>query len=127
MGRQGLLPAASPAAPGQAPQTQGQPQIPLPGHGFSGAAGSSGRKRAATSADKEQKKLKRLLRNRVSAQQARERKKAYLGDLEGRSKELEQRNAELEEKVATLSRENFMLRQIMKNSLKKSNGGPGEQ
>jgi transcription factor HY5 len=54
----------------------------------------------------------RLLRNRVSAQQARERKKAYLSDLEVRSKELEQRNAELEERVSTLQRENQMLRQV---------------
>lgn len=54
----------------------------------------------------------RLLRNRVSAQQARERKKAYLSDLEVRSKELQQRNEELEEKVSTLQRENYMLRQV---------------
>lgn len=53
----------------------------------------------------------RLLRNRVSAQQARERKKAYLSELEIRSKELEHRNAELEERVSTLQRENQMLRQ----------------
>jgi hypothetical protein len=59
----------------------------------------------------------------VSAQQARERKKAYLSDLEIRSKELEQRNAELEERVSTLQRENQMLRQVLasicKNGLKK--------
>jgi transcription factor HY5 len=48
----------------------------------------------------------------VSAQQARERKKAYLTDLEARSRELEQKNAELEERVSTLQRENFMLRQV---------------
>lgn len=54
----------------------------------------------------------RLLRNRVSAQQARERKKAYLSDLEVRSKELEHRTAELEERVSTLQRENQMLRQV---------------
>ena len=56
--------------------------------------------------------VNRLLRNRVSAQQARERKKAYLSDLEIRSKELEHRNAELEERVSTLQRENQMLRQV---------------
>lgn len=48
----------------------------------------------------------------MSAQQARERKKVYLTDLESRSKDLEDKNAELEEKVATLQRENFMLRQV---------------
>lgn len=93
-----------------------------------GPAGSSHRKRGGASADKEHKRLKRLLRNRVSAQQARERKKAYLSDLEVRSKELEHRNAELEERVSTLQRENQMLRQIVKNTaLKKTySGGNGE-
>eukprot|EP00850_Spirogloea_muscicola_P011183 SM000068S20615 [mRNA] locus=s68:489093:490382:+ [translate_table: standard] len=80
-------------------------------------------RRGPTSADKEHKRMKRLLRNRVSAQQARERKKVYMSDLEGRSKELEERNAELEEKVSTLQRENFMLRQIVKNTTLKKNGG----
>eukprot|EP00854_Cymbomonas_tetramitiformis_P019752 gene19752-23627_t len=61
--------------------------------------------------EKERKRLKRLLRNRVSAQQARERKKAYLSTLESRSKDIEVRNAELEQRVTTLERENFMLRQ----------------
>ncbi|KAG0584968.1 hypothetical protein KC19_3G247000 [Ceratodon purpureus] len=93
-----------------------------------GPTGSSHRKRGGASADKEHKRLKRLLRNRVSAQQARERKKAYLSDLEVRSKELEHRNAELEERVSTLQRENQMLRQIVKNTaLKKTySGGNGE-
>ncbi|CAK9225563.1 unnamed protein product [Sphagnum troendelagicum] len=92
------------------------------------SAGPSSRKRGGASADKEHKRLKRLLRNRVSAQQARERKKAYLSDLEVRSKELEQRNAELEEQVSTLQRENQMLRQIVKNTTLKKNtsgGSPG--
>lgn len=57
----------------------------------------------------------RLLRNRVSAQQARERKKAYLVDLEVRVKELESKNAEVEERLSTLQNENQMLRQV--NSL----------
>lgn len=53
----------------------------------------------------------RLLRNRVSAQQARERKKAYLFDLETRVKDLEKKNSELKEKLSTLQNENQMLRQ----------------
>lgn len=56
--------------------------------------------------------LLRLLRNRVSAQQARERKKAYLTDLEVRVKELETKNAELDERLSTLQNENQMLRQV---------------
>ena len=39
--------------------------------------------------DRERKRQRRLLRNRVSAQQARERKKAYLGSLESRMRDAE--------------------------------------
>ncbi|KAG0455308.1 hypothetical protein HPP92_024273 [Vanilla planifolia] len=74
------------------------------------------RKRGRSPADKEHKRLKRLLRNRVSAQQARERKKAYLSDLEAKVKELERKNMELEENLSTLQNENQMLRQILKNT-----------
>lgn len=56
--------------------------------------------------------LWRLLRNRVSAQQARERKKAYLGELEVRVKDLEKKNSELDERLSTLQNENNMLRQV---------------
>jgi transcription factor HY5 len=49
----------------------------------------------------------------VSAQQARERKKAYLYDLETKAKDLEKRNAELEQRVSTLQNENNMLRQVL--------------
>ncbi|PIN23986.1 hypothetical protein CDL12_03289 [Handroanthus impetiginosus] len=85
------------------------------------AAGS--KRRGRSPADKENKRLKRLLRNRVSAQQARERKKAYLIDLEGRVKELETKNAELEERLSTLQNENQMLRQILKNTTAGSQEG----
>lgn len=56
--------------------------------------------------------LFRLLRNRVSAQQARERKKAYLSDLETKVKDLENKNSELEERLSTLLNENQMLRHV---------------
>lgn len=88
---------------------------------LSGSA--SHRRRGRTPADKEHKRLKRLLRNRVSAQQARERKKAYLNELETKAKELQQRNSELEERVSTLQNENFMLRQVLKNMTAKNKGG----
>ncbi|KAI8569061.1 hypothetical protein RHMOL_Rhmol02G0248900 [Rhododendron molle] len=79
--------------------------------------GSEGsRKRGRSPADKEHKRLKRLLRNRVSAQQARERKKAYLIELEARVKDLEKKNCEMEERLSTLQNENQMLRQILKNT-----------
>lgn len=73
---------------------------------------AAGKKRGRTAGDKEQNRLKRLLRNRVSAQQARERKKAYLTELEAKAKDLELRNAELEQRVSTLQNENNTLRQV---------------
>ena len=48
----------------------------------------------------------------MSAQQARERKKAYMGELEAKVKDLETRNSELEERLSTLQNENQMLRQV---------------
>lgn len=90
---------------------------------------AGGKKRGRTAGDKEQNRLKRLLRNRVSAQQARERKKAYLTELEAKAKGLELRNAELEQRVSTLQNENNTLRQILKNTTahasKRSGGGGG--
>nr|AKG58815.1 transcription factor HY5 [Fragaria x ananassa] len=88
-------------------------------------AAESQRKRGRSPADKESKRLKRLLRNRVSAQQARERKKAYLSDLEVRVKDLEQKNSELEERLSTLQNENQMLRHILKNTTASRRGGGG--
>ncbi|XP_065848358.1 transcription factor HY5 [Euphorbia lathyris] len=85
--------------------------------------GQSQRKRGRTPADKENKRLKRLLRNRVSAQQARERKKAYLNELEIRVKDLEKKNSELEERLSTLQNENQMLRHILKNTTASRRGG----
>lgn len=87
------------------------------------ASGQSQRKRGRSPADKESKRLKRLLRNRVSAQQARERKKAYLNDLETRVKDLEKRNSELDERLSTLQNENQMLRHILKNTTAGRRGG----
>lgn len=54
----------------------------------------------------------RLLRNRVSAQQARERKKVYVNELESRAKEMEDKNSNLEERISTLMNENTMLRKV---------------
>ncbi|RCV22478.1 hypothetical protein SETIT_4G224000v2 [Setaria italica] len=87
-------------------------------------AASSARRSGRSPADKEHRRLKRLLRNRVSAQQARERKKAYLSELEVRVNDLEKRNSELEERLSTLQNENQMLRQILKNTTV-NRRGPG--
>ncbi|CAA7408868.1 unnamed protein product [Spirodela intermedia] len=91
----------------------------------SSAEAGQQRKRGRNPADKEQKRLKRLLRNRVSAQQARERKKAYLTDLETKVNELEKRNSELEERLSTLQNENQMLRHILKNTTGGGRRGSG--
>ncbi|XP_020239452.1 transcription factor HY5-like isoform X2 [Cajanus cajan] len=74
------------------------------------------RRRGRNPADKEHRRLKRLLRNRVSAQQARERKKVYVNDLESRAKELQDKNAILEERISTLINENTMLRKVLMNA-----------
>lgn len=73
--------------------------------------------------EKERKRLKRLLRNRVSAQQARERKKAYMSTLESQFKETEQRVLALEQQVNKLERENNMLRQVVKSTTKNTDYG----
>ncbi|KAF3589814.1 hypothetical protein F2Q69_00031333 [Brassica cretica] len=59
--------------------------------------------------DKEYRSHKRLLRNRVSAQEARERKKVYASDMH-----------ELEEKISTLMNENTMLRKMLINTRPKA-------
>ncbi|CAO2037598.1 unnamed protein product [Urochloa humidicola] len=95
-----------------------------PDRAQSSTAQATSRRRVRSPADKEHKRLKRLLRNRVSAQQARERKKAYLTDLEVKVKDLEKKNSEMEERLSTLQNENSMLRQILKNTTV-SRRGPG--
>ncbi|RWR86225.1 transcription factor HY5 [Cinnamomum micranthum f. kanehirae] len=73
-------------------------------------------RRARSPAQVDHDRMKRLLRNRVSAQQARERKKAYLNELEVKVKDMEAKNSELKEKLSTLQNENKMLRHILKNT-----------
>jgi transcription factor HY5 len=92
--------------------------------GDGGQAPKGAKKRGRAAGDKEQNRLKRLLRNRVSAQQARERKKAYMTELEVKAKDLELRNAELEQKVSTLQNENNTLRQVNASSISMLNQLP---
>ncbi|KAL2922329.1 Transcription factor HY5-like [Bienertia sinuspersici] len=75
------------------------------------------RKRGRNPVDKEYRRLKR---NRVSAQQARERKKIYVNDLESRAKDLQDINFSLESKISTLVNENTMLRKILMNTRPKT-------
>ncbi|KAL5538460.1 hypothetical protein UlMin_044118 [Ulmus minor] len=79
-------------------------------------AGKQRRSRGRNPADKEYRRMKRLLRNRVSAQQARERKKLYVNDLESRATQLEQANTKLQENISTFVNENAMLRKLLINT-----------
>ncbi|KAE8670975.1 Transcription factor HY5 [Hibiscus syriacus] len=110
--------SAAPSAGREASSVTGPDRVQPSGDGGQ-------RKRGRSPADKENKRLKRLLRNRVSAQQARERKKAYLSELESRVGDLEKKNSELEERLSTLHNENQMLRQIVKNTTASRRGGNG--
>lgn len=58
----------------------------------------------------DQRRLKQMMRNRISAQQSRDRKKNYELQLEKEIIELKQDNAKLCEKVQTLEHENSLLR-----------------
>lgn len=55
------------------------------------------------------------MRNRVSAQQARERKKSYVSTIEEKVHEQDSTLAQYKQRVQTLERENGMLRQVIKN------------
>ncbi|GJP53551.1 hypothetical protein CLOM_g12708 [Closterium sp. NIES-68] len=63
---------------------------------------------------RDERRVKRLLRNRVSAQQARERKKHYVAELEQRCEAVERSNAEIEAEIAALVAENERLRQSIR-------------
>eukprot|EP00899_Mesostigma_viride_P010820 jgi/Mesvir1/1973/Mv16600-RA.1 len=85
------------------------------GADLGGASGVGGSRPAAPSKEslKEQKRLKRLLRNRVSAQLARERKRSHLTDLEDNVNKLKDMNEQLEGKVLELTKENETLRRLL--------------
>jgi len=104
--------ASSGAGADERPKEDGKQGQLVTAAGAQGQPPAPGKKRGRTAGDKEQNRLKRLLRNRVSAQQARERKKAYLTELEAKAKDLELRNAELEQRASTLQNENNTLRQV---------------
>lgn len=117
------LDQVGPSTSGREPVAAGTSSEPAQSAATAGQATS--RRRGRSPADKEHRRLKRLLRNRVSAQQARERKKAYMGELETKVKDLENRNSELEERLSTLQNENQMLRQILKNTTGNRRGSGG--
>ncbi|CAI5962219.1 unnamed protein product [Closterium sp. NIES-65] len=74
--------------------------------------------KAAAKQQRDERRVKRLLRNRVSAQQARERKKNYVSELEQRCETVERSNAEIEGEIAALMAENERLRQSMRRAIR---------
>lgn len=63
--------------------------------------------------ESEKKKMKQVIRNRISAQQSRDRKKAYIKEIEAENDELKQQTINLKYKIQQLYREN----QYLKNQL----------
>ncbi|OMJ88932.1 hypothetical protein SteCoe_9041 [Stentor coeruleus] len=61
----------------------------------------------------EKKKIKQIIRNRISAQQSRDKKKAYIKEIEAENQELKQQTSNLKYKIQQLHREN----QYLKNQL----------
>lgn len=58
----------------------------------------------------------------MSAQQARERKKSYVSNLEQRAREQEQSISQMEQRVNKLERENTMLRSVGSRTPPRSGG-----
>ena len=105
------------AGGGEEPANEGEEEGDDDGGDGGGEEGGGGAGSAGGPADeKEERRLRRLLRNRVSAQQARERKKTYLKEIENHTSMLEASVAALEQRVQSLERENAMLRQLLKSS-----------
>ena len=115
----GRLPAAALAADVSAlPSAAGGAKVTSPSvvPGIADATGgSAGRLDGKVSDDR---RRKRLLRNRVSAQQARERKRNYIQEMEHRCSLVEDANADLEESIAQLEQENAQLRLKMRRVVK---------
>jgi IS1 family transposase len=58
--------------------------------------------------------MRRLMRNRLSAHQARERKKQHVKEVESQNEELRQRWAVLADTVNQLEKENASLRSLLR-------------
>lgn len=67
------------------------------------------RKRAKTDAEKEQRRVERVLRNRLAAQTSRERKRKEMEALEEKKKLVEKENEDLHKEVLQLRKENESL------------------
>jgi len=63
------------------------------------------RKRAKTEAEKEQRRIERVLRNRAAAHSSRERKRAEQEALEKKKEQIEQENADMKARLAKIEKE----------------------
>lgn len=73
---------------------------------------------------KEAKKKRRLIRNRMSAQLHRERKKAYVGQLEDQLMEKERELQALQEKLNAIANESLLLKQKLSQPLPGASAAP---
>lgn len=86
------------------------------GNGVKKAKKGGPKKKELTESEKERKRLQRLLDNRVSAQEARERKKAYVEGIEVANREMEGHITQLQHSVVLLEKENQALRCALANA-----------
>lgn len=63
-------------------------------------------------ADGEDKKLARLIKNREAAQQARDKKKQYIGELEAENDQLKKKITDMETKFAELEKQCLSLSEV---------------
>lgn len=70
----------------------------------------------------ERKRMQQILRNRISAQQSRDRKKVLLTHIERRNNDLVEENEKLRGKIEELSRENRYLREQLERYTSDSGG-----
>lgn len=74
-------------------------------------------------ADGEDKKLTRLIKNREAAQQARDKKKQYVSDLETENETLKKKVSELETKCSSLEKHCTTINEVSRLLLTRRNGG----
>ena len=67
--------------------------------------------------EREAKRMRRLMRNRLSAHQARERRKQHQAEVNTISQQLHQRHAVLQDAVTVLTKENATLKALLRTVL----------